>query len=142
MLTDEEFFQGSLDDLEAARAAVAIPVLRKDFTLDEVHVIEAAAHGADAILLIAALLDRSRLARSSRDSRALSRWPRWSRFTMRRSSMQPSPQEPEIIGVNNRDLHTFEVTLETSLRLAPKIPSGVVKVTESGIDSRAAVMPS
>ena len=63
VLTDREFFQGSLADLEAARAAVEIPVLRKDFTIDEFHVIEAAAHGADAILLIAAMLDESEMRR-------------------------------------------------------------------------------
>jgi indole-3-glycerol phosphate synthase len=139
VLTDEQFFQGSLADLEAARAAVAIPVLRKDFTLDEVHVIEAAAHGADAILLIAALLD-DRALRDLRETAA--------RYSM--AALVEVHDEAEldaaiasgagIIGVNNRDLHTFEVRLETSLRLAPKIPSGVVKVTESGIDSRAAVM--
>ena len=72
VLTDEEFFQGSLADLEAARAAVSMPVLRKDFTIDEFHVIEAAAHGADAILLIAAILDVSETAAISGAGRVLS----------------------------------------------------------------------
>src|SRR5262249_45346080 len=63
VLTDQDFFQGSLSDMQAARAAVGVPVLRKDFTLDEVHVVEAAAHGADAILLIAAILDETSMRR-------------------------------------------------------------------------------
>lgn len=138
VLTDEEYFQGSLTDLEAARAAVAVPVLRKDFTLEEIHVIEAAAHGADAILLIAALLEDREL----RDLRELA-----ARYRMAALVEVHDEAELEsavasgagIIGVNNRDLRTFEVTLETSVRLAAKIPDGVVKVAESGIDSGEAV---
>ncbi len=138
VLTDEEFFQGSLGDLEAARAAVSIPVLRKDFTLDEIHVIEAAAHGADAILLIAALLEEREL----RDLREMAGRYRMAALVEVHDEAELDAaiaSGAEIIGVNNRNLHTFEVTLETSLRLAPKIPGGVVKVTESGIDSREAV---
>lgn len=134
VLTDQEFFQGSLADLEAARAAVEIPTLRKDFTIDEFHVIEAAAHGADAILLIAALLD----APTMRRFRELA-----ARFRMAALVEVHDADEldaalasgAEIVGVNNRNLHTFEVSLETSLRLAEKIPSSIVKVTESGIQS-------
>jgi indole-3-glycerol phosphate synthase len=134
VLTDVEFFQGSLEDLEAARTAVGIPVLRKDFTIDDFHVIEAAAHGADAILLIAAVLDEASLRRF----RELA-----SHFRM--AAMVEVHDEAElevalasgagIIGVNNRNLHTFEVNLETSLRLISKIPAGVVRVSESGIHS-------
>lgn len=134
VLTDFEFFKGTMDDLVCARSAVDLPVLRKDFTLDEVHVIEAAAHGADAILLIAALLDEL----SMRRFRELA-----AHYKM--DALVEVHDEPEldralgsgaeIIGVNNRNLHTFEVTLETSLWLAQKIPSGVVKVSESGIHS-------
>ena len=136
MLTDEEFFQGSLNDLESARAAVALPALRKDFTLDEIHVVQAAAHGADAILLIAALLDETEL----RKLRELAARYRMAALV----EVHDAPEldaaigsGAEIIGVNNRNLHTFEVTLETSLRLVSKIPSNVIKVSESGIDSRA-----
>ena len=124
--------------METARAVVSAPVLRKDFTIDEFHVIEAAAHGADAILLIAAILEVSEM-RHFRELAA----------SYRMAALVEVHDEPEldaaidsgaeIIGVNNRNLHTFEVTLETSLRLAPKIPAGVVKVSESGIDSRVAV---
>jgi indole-3-glycerol phosphate synthase len=139
VLTDEEFFQGSLGDLEAARAAVSIPVLRKDFTLDELHLIEAAAHGADAILLIAALLED----RALRDLREMAARYRMAALVEVHDEAELDAaiaSGAEIIGVNNRNLHTFEVTLETSLRLASKIPSGVTKVTESGIDSREAVV--
>jgi len=138
VLTDEEFFKGKLGDLEAARAAVKIPVLRKDFTIDEVHVIEAAAHGADAILLIAAILDVAQM-RAFRELAA--------RYGMSVLVEVHDDQEldaalesgAEIVGVNNRNLHTFEVTLDTSLRLVERMPSAVVKVAESGIHSRADV---
>jgi indole-3-glycerol phosphate synthase len=136
VLTDREFFKGSLDDLVSARAAVALPVLRKDFTIDEVHVIEAAAHGADAILLIAALLDQSDL-RRFRELAALYEMDALIEVHDQAELDRALGSGAEIIGVNNRNLHTFEVTLETSLRLAEKIPSSVVKVTESGIHSSA-----
>jgi indole-3-glycerol phosphate synthase len=139
VLTDAEFFQGSLGDLESARAAVAIPVLRKDFTLDEVHVLEAAAHGADAILLIAALLDETEL----RKLRELAARYRMASIVEVHDAAELDAaigSGAEIIGVNNRNLHTFEVTLETSLSLASKIPSGAIKVSESGIDSRASIV--
>ncbi len=138
VLTDEKYFQGSLADLEAARAAVTIPVLRKDFTLEVIHVVEAAAHGADAILLIAALLE-DRALRDLREMAARYRMAALVEVHNEAELESAIASGAEIIGVNNRDLHTFEVTLETSLRLAPKIPSGVVKVAESGIDSHEAV---
>jgi indole-3-glycerol phosphate synthase len=138
VLTDREFFQGDLADLETARAACGIPVLRKDFTIDEIHVMEAAAHGADAILLIAAILDPSEM-RRFRELAA--------QFGMAALVEVHDGDEldaalssgAEIVGVNNRNLHTFEVTLETSLRLARKIPAHVIKVSESGIHSNADV---
>ena len=132
VLTDEHFFQGSLADLQAAREAVALPVLRKDFTLDEYHVVEAAAHGADAILLIVASLDAKHI-RVLRELAGV--------YGM--SALVEAHDEAEVdialnagadlIGINNRNLKTFEVTLDTSLRLAGRIPAGVVKVAESGI---------
>src|SRR5579863_10503710 len=138
VLTDEDFFQGALADLEAARTAVALPVLRKDFTIDEFHVIEAAAHGADAILLIAAILEVSEL-RRFRELAASYRMAALVEVHDEAELEAAIASGAEIIGVNNRNLHTFEVRLETSLRLASRIPAGVVKVSESGIDSRAAV---
>ena len=135
VLTDTRFFQGKLGDLESARGAVRLPVLRKDFTIADDHVAEAAAHGADAILLIAAILDLERL-RRFREYAA--------EFGM--SALVEVHDEGEmelalksgadLIGVNNRNLRTFEVSLDTSARLAAQIPSGIVKVSESGIESR------
>jgi indole-3-glycerol phosphate synthase len=135
ILTDEEFFKGKLADLEVGRSAVSVPVLRKDFTIDEFHIIEAAAHGADAILLIAAILGVQQL-RAFRELAA--------RYGMAALVEVHDDYElgaaldsgADMVGVNNRNLHTFEVTLDTSLRLARKIPAAVVKVAESGIHSR------
>ena len=138
VLTDTEFFQGSLADLETARAAVSVPVLRKDFTIDAFHVIEAAAHGADAILLIAAILEESEL-RSLRELAAGFHMDALVEVHDESELEAALASGARIVGVNNRNLHTFEVTLETSLRLASKIPAGIVKVAESGIHSRSAV---
>jgi len=138
VLTDREFFQGSLDALEAARASVPLPVLRKDFTLAPFHVIEAAAHGADAILLIAALLEEKEM----RELRELAaRYRMAALVEVHNASELESAigSGAQIVGVNNRNLHTFEVTIETSLQLAEEIPANVVKVSESGIRSRADV---
>lgn len=134
VLTDREFFQGSLSDLAAARAAVPVPVLRKDFTIDEFHVIEAAAHGADAILLIAAVLDESAM-RRFREMAAGFGMAALVEVHDHSELAAALGSGAEIIGVNNRNLHTFQVTLETSLCLAEKIPASVAKVSESGIHS-------
>jgi len=134
VLTDEKFFQGSLADLEAARAAVSIPVLRKDFTLEEFHIVQAAAHGADAILLIVAILDQATL---NRLVASAAQWNLAALVEVHDDAELSSAIDSgaTIIGVNNRNLHTFEVTLETSIRLAEKIPASAVKVAESGIHS-------
>jgi indole-3-glycerol phosphate synthase len=132
VLTDESFFQGSLGDLEAARAAISVPVLRKDFTIAPAHIVEAAAHGADAILLIAAILTE----REIRDFREIA-----VRYQLDALVEVHNLAELQIalgagssiIGVNNRDLTTFQVSLETSLRLAEHIPAGILRVSESGI---------
>lgn len=136
VLTDEEFFKGSLRDLESARAAVAIPVLRKDFTIDDVHVVEAAAHGADAILLIAALLSTDEMRRFRMIAE---RYGMAALVEVHEDAELDAALDSgaEIVGVNNRNLHTFEVTLETSTKLARRIPANVLKVAESGIHSRA-----
>jgi indole-3-glycerol phosphate synthase len=138
VLTDGPFFQGSLDDLKAVRASTSLPVLRKDFTIDEYHVVEAAAGGADAILLIAAILDLNHIRRF----RTLA-----ADYGMAALVEVHDDAELDvaldagagIIGVNNRDLRTFEVKLDTALRLAARIPSGVIRVAESGIHSAADV---
>ncbi len=134
VLTDGPFFQGSLADLESARAGISLPVLRKDFTIASIDILEAAAHGADAILLIAAILTERDM-RGFREAAA--------RFGMAalvevhgRGELDAAVASgAEVIGVNNRDLTTFEVTLETSLRLAEQMPAGAVLVSESGIHS-------
>ncbi|HYI94700.1 MAG TPA: indole-3-glycerol phosphate synthase TrpC [Bryobacteraceae bacterium] len=138
ILTDQQFFQGSLNDLQMARSAVAIPALRKDFTISEYHVIEAAANGADAILLIAAILTTDEM----RCYRELA-----TRFRMAALVEVHDDAEldsaldsgAQIIGVNNRNLHTFEVRLETSFHLARRIPADLIKVSESGIENRSQI---
>jgi indole-3-glycerol phosphate synthase len=132
VLTDRDFFQGSFDDLEAARAAVGLPVIRKDFTIDEYHVLEAAAHGADAILLIAAILDERRM-RAFRELAAEFGMAALVEVHDEAELETALRSGAEIVGVNNRDLRTFEVHLETSHRLARHIPDSVIKVSESGI---------
>ncbi len=136
VLTDERFFQGSLADLEQARAAVSVPVLRKDFTIAPEQILEAAAHGADCILLIAAILSEREL----RDFReAAARWKMAALVEVhnRRELDMAIASGSGLIGVNNRDLATFDVTLETSLSLAPYMPAGALRVSESGIHSAA-----
>jgi indole-3-glycerol phosphate synthase len=138
VLTDEKHFQGSLSDLESAREAVRIPALRKDFTIDAYHVYQTAAYGADAILLIAAILSE----RQMRDFRELAERYRMAALVEVHDEEELGPAiacGARLIGVNNRNLHTFEVSLETSMRLAEKIPTGVVRVAESGIHSSADV---
>jgi indole-3-glycerol phosphate synthase len=135
VLTDEKHFQGGLLHLESARAATALPVLRKDFTIDAYHVHEAAAHGADAILLIAAILTEKEM----RDFRELAEHYRMTALVEIHDEEELKPalaSGARIIGVNNRNLHTFQVDLAVSLDLAGKIPDHVIKVAESGIHSR------
>jgi indole-3-glycerol phosphate synthase len=135
VLTDERFFRGSLADLRTARAAVSLPVLRKDFTIDPLHVLEAAASGADAILLIAAILT----ARELRDLRELAEQYGMAALVEAHDDRELDAaiaSGAAIVGVNNRDLRTFDVKLETCLRLAERIPAGLVRVAESGIHSR------
>ncbi len=132
VLTDEEFFRGSIDDLASARGAVSLPVLRKDFTIDEYHVAEAAAYCADAILLIAAILDSQRL-RALREYAARLGLAALVEVHSERELRTALDSGADIIGVNNRNLKTFETSIETSVRMAKRIPAGVIAVAESGI---------
>ncbi len=134
VLTDKQFFQGSLHDLEAARAAVGIPVLRKDFTMDRVQVWEAAAHGADAVLLIAAILDVEEM-RFLRELAASFGLAVLVEVHNAEELAQAVDSGADILGVNNRDLETFEVSLDTSLRLSYLMPSDALRVSESGISA-------
>ncbi len=136
VLTDRLYFHGRIEDLQAARAATRLPTLRKDFTIDELHVIEAAASGADAILLIAALLSEAEMRRF----RELAAGYSMAALVEVHAEGELEPalaSGAEIVGVNNRNLHTFEVSLEVSLRLAERIPASVLKISESGIRSAA-----
>jgi indole-3-glycerol phosphate synthase len=132
VLTDHDFFQGSFEHLQAARAAVKLPVIRKDFTIDEYHVREAAAYHADAILLIASILDVSQMRgfRQLAESLGMAALVEVHNEAELENALKSGAS---IVGVNNRDLHSFEVRLETSLRLSTSFPAGVIKVSESGI---------
>lgn len=136
VLTDEQFFQGSLDYLRQASASGSLPCLRKDFIVDEFQILEARANCADAILLIVAALDQKELVSLAGIAR-----------TQALDVLCEAHDETELqraldagcdlIGVNNRDLRTFEVNLETAFRLAEKMPAGCVRVAESGIQTGA-----
>jgi indole-3-glycerol phosphate synthase len=132
VLTDQSFFQGCLADLEAARAAAPLPVLRKDFTIATAQIVEAAAHGADAILLIAAILTEREI-RDFREAAARYRMAALVEVHTLRELEVAIAAGSQIIGVNNRDLSTFQVSLETSLRLAGHMPADALRVSESGI---------
>lgn len=136
VLTDQRYFQGSLADLQTAKTATALPVLRKDFTIDRLQILEAAAHGADAVLLIAAILDTTQL-RSFRELAAELGLAALVEVHNETELERAIDSGAEIIGVNNRNLDTFEVSLEVSLRLSEKMPDDVLRVSESGIFKRA-----
>jgi indole-3-glycerol phosphate synthase len=136
VLTDHEYFQGSLHDLQVARAAATIPVLRKDFIIDRVQIFQSAAHGADAILLIAAILTAQEL-RSLRELAHSLEMAALVEVHDHDELAKAVDSGADVIGVNNRDLDTFEVSLDTSLRLSYVMPSSVVRVSESGIRTRA-----
>ena len=134
ILTEERHFQGSLADLETARAAVRLPVLRKDFILADYQIYESVAAGADALLLIVAALpdeDLRRFLGLCRDLRVAPLVEVHDQRELERALEAGA----RIIGVNNRDLKTLEVDLETSFRLRPGIPAGVIAVSESGVKS-------
>jgi indole-3-glycerol phosphate synthase len=136
VLTDEPFFQGSLRNLELASAAVSLPCLRKDFMVDEYQIAEARAHHGDAILLIAAALTDAELKRFSQAAHDLALDVLVEVHTgdeLDRVMAVLGESGADAIGVNNRNLKTFEVSLETSLELVGRIPASVVRVAESGI---------
>jgi len=136
VLTDEPYFQGSLRNLELASSAAPLPCLRKDFMVDAYQIVEARAHCADAILLIAAALTDSELRRFSEAAHSLSLDVLVEVHTageLERVLAALGERGADAIGVNNRDLKSFAVRLETSLELVERIPPAVVRVAESGI---------
>ena len=134
VLTDGKYFGGSNDDLILARASVNVPLLRKEFIINEYQIIEAKSNGADAILLIAAVLTRSEIKKLSEfaQSLALEVLLEVHDAAELQKAIMPSL---DMIGVNNRNLKTFQVDLQTSHTLAHHIPSDFVKVSESGIST-------
>jgi indole-3-glycerol phosphate synthase len=138
VLTDGKYFGGSLDDLLLARATVHLPLLRKEFIVDEYQILEAKAHGADLILLIAAVLTRAEIKKLSEFAKSLGLEVLLEVHNLEEleKSIMPSL---DMIGVNNRNLKTFEVSLDFSKQLADKIPNEFVKVSESGISSIEAI---
>lgn len=134
VLTDGPYFQGSLSDLEAARTAIELPVLRKDFTIAHQQIVQAAAHGADAILLIVAILTEREI-RDFREAAARYRMAALVEVHNRAELATAIDAGADLIGVNNRDLATFEVSLDTSLRLAEHMPANALLVSESGINN-------
>ncbi len=136
VLTDEPFFQGSLHNLDLASAAVPLPCLRKDFMVDEYQIVEARAHHGDAILLIVAALTDDELRRFTQAAHDLSLDVLVEVHTaeeLDRALSTLGETGADAIGVNNRNLGTFEVRLETSFELVKRLPSTVVRVAESGI---------
>jgi indole-3-glycerol phosphate synthase len=136
VLTDEPYFQGSLRNLELASAAVPLPCLRKDFMIDEYQIVEARAHRADAILLIAAALGNDEMRHLAEVAGGFSLDVLVEVHTadeLKRVLDTLGESGAQAIGVNNRDLKSFEVSLDTSLALIDQIPANVVRVTESGI---------
>ena len=132
VLTDRQFFQGAPEYLQAARAACALPVLRKDFLVDAYQVYEARAMGADAILLIAAALDLPTMRKFETVAQSLGLAVLVE--VHNGDELDAALQlETPLIGINNRNLRTFEVSLQTTLDLLPRIPEGRIVVTESGI---------
>jgi indole-3-glycerol phosphate synthase len=134
VLTDSPFFQAEPGSLPRIRSAVGLPLLRKDFLLDELQVIESRALGADAFLLIAAALEPSDLAHLMAAGRDLGMDPLIEVHDERELDTALGVGA-DAVGINNRDLRTFEVSLETTERLAARVPRGVVVVAESGIQT-------
>jgi indole-3-glycerol phosphate synthase len=136
VLTDEKHFQGKLSYLEDIRRETSLPLLRKDFILDSYQVWESRAAGADAILLIAqAFPDGAGMARLAREAAHLGMDVLWEVHD-RGDLERVLPLGPRILGINNRSLRDFEVTLETTRALLPDIPAGVIIVSESGFSCR------
>lgn len=138
ILTDQDFFKGSLDDLVVARSILQIPLLRKEFIIDEYQLLEAKAHGADIILLIAAVLEPTQVKTLAAFAKSLGMnvlLEVHNHVELERSIVD----DVDAVGVNNRNLKDFSVSLDHSLGLAGKIPDRFIKVSESGISDPATI---
>lgn len=138
VLTDEQFFQGSLDYLRQASSSSSLPCLRKDFIVDEFQIVEARANRADAILLIVAALNQNELVSLAGIARAQGLEVLCEAHD-EQELQRALDAGCDLIGINNRNLRTFEVNLETAFRLVEKMPAACVRVAESGIQSGADV---
>lgn len=138
VLTDGKYFGGSLDDLLTARASCNLPLLRKEFIIDEYQLLEAKAYGADVILLIAAILTKEEIKKFSEFAKGLHLEVLLEVHNEAElhKSIMPSL---DLIGVNNRNLKTFDVSLDTSKGLSERIPNDFIKVSESGISNIEAI---
>ena len=141
VLTNEHFFKGHLKDLEAARKSTGLPLLRKDFLLEPWEIIQAKIHGADVVLLIAAILDQETLAALVQEAHRLNLEVLLEvHDEAELDRVLTLPEAPDAIGINNRNLSTFEVTLDTTDRLASRIPKEICRISESGFATRADLM--
>ncbi len=138
ILTDGKYFGGSLDDLLLARAAVKLPLLRKEFIINEYQIIEAKAYGADVILLIAAVLSREEIQNFSQLAKSLQMDVLLEVHNLGELEKAIMPSL-DMLGVNNRNLKTFDVSIDISKQLSEKIPNEFIKVSESGISSTEAI---
>ncbi|MFY0253846.1 indole-3-glycerol phosphate synthase TrpC [Chitinophaga sp. 30R24] len=138
VLTDEQYFGGATDDLQQARRFNKIPILRKDFVIDEYQILEAKAIGADVILLIAECLAAPQVAQLAAFAHNLGLEVLLEVHS--ESQLEKVTAHTHLVGVNNRDLITFQVDFNRSCELAPKIPADKVKVAESGINDPAAIV--
>jgi indole-3-glycerol phosphate synthase len=138
VLTDQEFFRGSNEDLKAVRQAVSIPILRKDFVIDPYQITEAKAIGADVILLIAECLSREEVSRLARHAADLGLEVLLEMHS--EEQLDKLCAEVTLVGVNNRDLKTFQVDIERSIRLARQLPPDMPKIAESGIGDPAVIV--
>lgn len=139
ILTDTKFFGGSNEDLTLARKFNPCPILRKDFVIDEYQIVEAKSIGADVILLIAAVLTPEEVKRLANFSHSLG-LEVLLEIHNEQEFLNNAQASVDLVGVNNRDLKTFDVSIETSKRLSSLIPDVMVKVSESGIDDSASIL--
>ena len=139
LLTDKRFFQGDLNQLPHLKRAISLPILRKDFIIDEVQVREAFLYGADAILLIARILSQQQLTELASMCRELG-LASLTEVHNRDDLEKAVACGAEIIGINNRDLDSFKVDLNTTFELAPRVPDNCIVVSESGIENEGDIL--